>query len=321
MAGSSNDRAQRIIEEALLRHLTIDRSKHKQLVRNVIKHVFADGHNSPAEEAKKGFFQQLDAKALVALAVLIRVRDIQGNSVSTIERLCKNFCLIPTTSWYNDLDLWKTTLDVVSNSAPYLRFRKDIVDAIQQAESPCRSTLLQSTPAQSTPAQSTPATPFGDADVNSGPIEAFTCCSCNAKWPQRGIVASEPETASAESDRPFKRPCTIASPTTRSPLAPAAASTDITNIPAPVDAIKTPAQPSRMGGSYDHVLGKRKRPEDTPSTTFRVPSISSDLSVAPLYPELVQAPFTSLSQERDPGTEYTPPSRIRGVRAEGLNGV
>lgn len=53
MAGSSNDRAQTIIEEALLRHLKIDRSKHKQLVRKVIKRVFADGHSTPAEEAKK----------------------------------------------------------------------------------------------------------------------------------------------------------------------------------------------------------------------------------------------------------------------------
>ncbi|KAL2166392.1 hypothetical protein VTG60DRAFT_2821 [Thermothelomyces hinnuleus] len=261
------DKAQKIINEALSRYPRdheIDNTNIK-CARKVIEFVFADGYNIPAEEAKKSFFRQLDSKALIALAVLIRVRDIQGNSVSTIERLCKNSSFISTTRWYNDLGLWKAALGVVSNSPAYLRFRKDAVDAIKQAESPY---------------QPTPAPPFRGPDVKPGSTEAITCPSCGAKWLERW------ETVSAVSGHPFKRrPSAIAPPTTRSPPAPAA-SADA----GPADAAETPAQLSHTGGSYAHVLGKRQRLEDAPSAAFRVPSTSSDLSVASPYPRPGQAP-------------------------------
>ncbi|KAK4107097.1 hypothetical protein N656DRAFT_785658 [Canariomyces notabilis] len=280
----AHNKAQKIIDEALVRIPRDHKINNTDIsyARRVIDFVFADGYNIPAEETKKSFFRQLDSKALMALAVLIRVRDIQGNSVSTIESLCKNSSFISTTRWYNDPDLWTAALSVVSDSAVYLKFRKDAVHAIKQAKSPY----------QPTPAQPTLALPFKDPDVKPGSTEATTCTSCG-RWLQKGVAAYNPETASAVSGDPFK-PCPSASapPNTRSPPAPAASadgpapahSADA----APTDAADTLAKPSHTGGSYAHVLGKRRKLQDTPSATFRVPCTSSDFSAAPPYPRLGQ---------------------------------
>jgi hypothetical protein len=122
----SSDRAQRIIDAALLRHPK-DRSLEKIDIHNArtfITFVFGHGRVKYGDEPKRHAFQQLDSATLVALGVLIRLRDIRGYSITVIEALCiKARSLIPATCWYMNLDLWEAALGVVSSSAAYWKFR------------------------------------------------------------------------------------------------------------------------------------------------------------------------------------------------------
>jgi hypothetical protein len=124
----SSDKAQEIIDAALLRH-PAGRSLNKIDIvstRRLITFVFGDDSSDTyGDKQKRGAFQQLDSATLVALGVLIRKRDIRGRSISAIEVLCtKAPSFISATCWYNDVDLWKASLGVVSSSAAYLKFRK-----------------------------------------------------------------------------------------------------------------------------------------------------------------------------------------------------
>ncbi|KAK4038781.1 hypothetical protein C8A01DRAFT_37269 [Parachaetomium inaequale] len=135
MADSSG-KAQQIIDAALLRHPK-DQSLKTIDIHNAgrfITFVFGHGRDKYGDKPKRHAFQQMDSATLVALGVLIRLRDIRAISTSAIETLCaKAPSLLSETCWYNNLDLWNASLGVASSSPVYLKFRKDAVDAIHGA--------------------------------------------------------------------------------------------------------------------------------------------------------------------------------------------
>jgi hypothetical protein len=96
--------------------------------RMFMSFVFDDATKTPRDRVKKGALRQLDSKVLIALAVLIRAWGILAFSVSTTRALCIEApSLVSTTCWYNNVDLWKASLGVISSSAVYLRFRRGTV--------------------------------------------------------------------------------------------------------------------------------------------------------------------------------------------------
>ncbi|KAH6847630.1 hypothetical protein B0I37DRAFT_148390 [Chaetomium sp. MPI-CAGE-AT-0009] len=137
MMSDSCSKAQELISEAFSRHppnRPISKSD-IAYARPFFTFVFRDTSDEPGYRQKRAAFRQLDSTTLAALGILIRLRDIRARSISVIQVLCtKAPSFIRETCWYNDVDLWKASLGVVSYNAAYMKFRKDAVIAIEKAE-------------------------------------------------------------------------------------------------------------------------------------------------------------------------------------------